>query len=474
MRPHGGRELPRWPAGALLCCALVAGGCSAFSERMLTACASPAIGGVMITSNPANVLSAVVRAEVRAADSILAYFGTASIDSATPATSMRGESVHLSILGLRASTSYRAQLVAFNACGRAQSEIVAFTTNALPADLPSYTATGSAPSPGYVVFAAGSYGLVIDNTGRVVWYHRFPNGAGLAFQAQPNGMYTARPTVKAGEIANWIEVGIDGTIGRTLGCARGLQPRAHDMIAAEDGSYWLLCDETRVVDLSAQGASPAARVLGAGIQHRSASGDVLFEWSAFDHLAVELDLLSTPDRTAAVINWTHANALDVDRDGTVLLSFRNLNEITKIDGRTGAVLWRLGGSHNQFALQNGALPAFVHQHGVRAPGDGSILLLDNLGQAEGTRAERYMLDPAHGEAVLRDSFSSSRHVIGEIGGSAQRLPNGHTLVSFGNGNGVEEYDASGGVVWRLMDPTGYVFRAQRIHSLYTPGVGDAR
>jgi hypothetical protein len=47
-------------------------------------------------------------------------------------------------------------------------------------------------------------------------------------------------------------------------------------------------------------------------------------------------------------------------------------------------------------------------------------------------------------------------------------------VSFGSAGGVEEYDAAGTVVWRLTGNPGYVFRAQRIRSLYHPGVADPR
>jgi hypothetical protein len=47
-------------------------------------------------------------------------------------------------------------------------------------------------------------------------------------------------------------------------------------------------------------------------------------------------------------------------------------------------------------------------------------------------------------------------------------------VSFGNGDGVEEYDAQGHLVWRVLGDTGYIFRAERIRSLYRPGVGDPR
>ena len=55
-----------------------------------------------------------------------------------------------------------------------------------------------------------------------------------------------------------------------------------------------------------------------------------------------------------------------------------------------------------------------------------------------------------------------------------KVPDEHTLVSYGNGGRVEEYNATGRVVWRIEGKPGYIFRAQRIRSLYYPGVGTAR
>ena len=75
-------------------------------------------------------------------------------------------------------------------------------------------------------------------------------------------------------------------------------------------------------------------------------------------------------------------------------------------------------------------------------------------------------------ARLLASYGSSPGVTALLGGSAQDLPDGHTLVAYGNGNRVEEYDAAGQVVWRIEGNPGYVFRAQRIRSLYQPGVGS--
>jgi len=461
---------------AALGAALAACGCSLRGDLLDPGtCLEPAVSRSTVSGNPTNVLSAFLNAEVRRADSAAVRFGTnAVLDSTTPAFAVNGDSIVVPVLGLKPSTTYGAQLVVFSRCGAATGEFLSFATGALPADIPVYSAEGSSPSPGFVVFAAGNYGLVIDNSGRVVWYHRFLNGPGLNFQPQPNGRYAARPQAAAGEIASWSEIAVDGSATRTLGCAHGYPPRMHDLIAKPDGSYWLLCDETRTLDLSGQGASRQTRVLGTSVQWRSATGDVLFEWSPFDHFEIDLSILQLADRASVPINWTHGNALDLDSDGNLLVSFRNLSEVTKIDMRTGGVVWRMGGAKNQVTFENVNMPAFVGQHGLRTNGRGQLILLDNLGDSRGSRAEGYDVDDARQTARLTSSYDAPPGVVAQVGGNTQALSGGHVLVSFGSGGGVDEYDASGTVVWRLVGNPGYIFRAERIRSLYHPGAGDPR
>jgi hypothetical protein len=324
-----------------------------------------------------------------------------------------------------------------------------------------------------VVFAAGLYGVVIDNTGRVVWYHRFPDGLGLSFAAQPVGRYVARlMTPDPGDIEPWVELDPLGNTTRTLGCSSGLQARFHDLLVEADGGYWIMCDEVRTMDVTAAGGVAGARVIGTAIQHISASGALVFQWSPFDHFAITDAGPFT--RADTVVNWTHGNALDVDTDGNLLVSFRNLSEITKIDVSTGRVAWRLGGRRNQFAFVGTPIPPFSGQHSIRSGGDGSLLLLDNVGDPNETDAERYVVDPRAMTAQLVRSYASLPRVVTQIGGSTQPLPEGHTLVSFGTAGRVEEYDATGRVMWRIEGNAGYVFRAQRIPSLYAPGARAAR
>lgn len=434
----------------------------------------PTVHESSVASNPHNVLSAFVTVSVAGADSVGVWYGNAetSPDIVAPAVAADVGETLVPILGLLPGTTYDLQPVAWGGGRTAEGPVLEFTTGPLPDDLPRYVAAGPDPSPGYVVLAAGPYGLVIDNTGRVVWYHRFPQGPGLNFQALSTGRFAARPP-PAGPLdpAPWIELDPLGRVTRTLGCAEGLRARFHDLLVESDGSYWILCDESRVMDLSELGGHPDALVTGTAVQRIRADGEVLFRWSAFDHF--EITDVEEAERTGPVVNWTHGNALDLDAEGNLLVSFRNLSEITRIDTRTGEVLWRMGGLRNEFTFDGTAVPPFARQHGVRAAAPGELLFFDNLGDPIGSRARRHDYDPAERTTRLIRSYRSLPPVVGHLGGTVQNLPGGRTLVSFGSAGRVEEYDAEGNVLWWLEEP-GYVFRAQRIAALYHPGAVLAR
>ena len=459
------RRVPVSLGPLALACSLV-GGCA---DDEVVGPEPTVIAGASVSPNVYNALSAIIIARVERAESVAVRVSLAADSTSwdlTPAVAVEGDSAVVPVLGLLPARSYELRVVAYGVAGATTGSALTFTTDTLPPDLPAYRASGSDPSPGYVVFAAGMYGVVIDNAGRVVWYRRFPNGPGLNFIAQPNGHYSARPPNASGEPGRWIEVDPLGMETRSLTCGRGLQPRLHDLIALPGGDYWLLCDETRRMDLTSVGGVANAAVTGTVAQHISASGALLFDWSPFDHFAItDVD---PAERRGASVNWTHGNAIDLEDDGNVIVSFRNLNEVTKIDTRTGDVLWRLGGRSNEFTFVDAPTPSFVGQHSARASAPGSLLLLDNIGDPSQSRVERYTIDERARTARLVQSYGSPG-VMTLIGGSVQALSGGRTLVSFGTAGHVEEYDADGRVVWRIDGNPGYVFRAQRIPSLYSPG-----
>ena len=453
---------------------------SAAALAALAACATeptiglPVLETVSVVNPPDNVLSALVSVRVAGAESVAVRYARAGmpIESVTPAVAPRGSDVTLPVFGLLPSTLYELRVTAYGTGGTVESDPLALRTGALPEDLPAFRAGGPSPSPGYVVFASGVYGLIIDNIGRVVWYVRFANGPSLNFQAQPNGRYVARPASPAQlDKIPVLEYDPLGSVTRSLGCAHDLRPRFHDLIVEPDGGYWIMCDEARTMDLSAIGGVPDAQVVGTVVQHLASDGALLFEWSPFDHF--ELTDLEEASRAGASVNWTHGNAIELDHDGNLLVSFRSLSEVTKVDTRTGAVMWRMGGLRNQFSF-DGPAPPFRSQHGLRVAAGGDLVLLDNLGEAESSRAERYTVDDSAHTLELAATYAPAAATRATLGGTTQLLPDGHTLVAFGDGGAVIEYDAAGGVVWQIEGDPGYVFRAQRIQSLYHPELGLAR
>jgi len=72
------------------------------------------------------------------------------------------------------------------------------------------------------------------------------------------------------------------------------------------------------------------------------------------------------------------------------------------------------------------------------------------------------------------SYASASPVVTQIGGTVQPLPGGRILVSFGTAGRVQEIDSTGAVRWQIEGNAGYVFRAQRIFSLYDPGLRLSR
>lgn len=451
------------------------------TAAVLTACdddpaavrVPPRLDSALVSANPNMTIAAAVTIYGEGDSAAVRFRAPGeSGDSTTPAFFLEDGQVRVPVLGLLPSNTYALRAVLWRD-GDSVSRNLEFTTGALPPDLPSYTAGGPSPLPGYVVFAAGAYGLVINNAGRVVWYRKIePNGPGLNFMAQPTGVYTVRPASSTlAAPGRWIEFDAEGFPVRDFGCLNGFTARFHDLVVEPDGSYWIMCDETRTMDLSSVGGVAGAQVTGTVIQHISGSGTLLLHWSPFDHF--QITDLEASSRTGSSVNWTHGNSLAVDTDGNILASFRSLHEITKINATTGQVIWRMGGLANQFTFSGSGAPGFQAQHNVRVVGPNRFIILDNTGSAD-SRYERYVLDPSSRHATLESWYTASTPVQTAIGGSVQRAGAGRWLASFGTMGRVEEFDDSGALHWQINGNPGYVFRAQRIHSLYNPGAGSER
>ena len=97
-----------------------------------------------------------------------------------------------------------------------------------------------------------------------------------------------------------------------------------------------------------------------------------------------------------------SNAIDIDEDGHILIASRHFSEVTKIDRRTGQVIWRLGGPHSDFVFVDDPLDGFSCLHDIRALGNHHYTLFDNGNDHDPpvSRAVEYELDPNDMTATL--------------------------------------------------------------------------
>lgn len=93
--------------------------------------------------------------------------------------------------------------------------------------------------------------------------------------------------------------------------------------------------------------------------------DVIFEWRASEHIDINdtYHLVRQTGNHEDPFDWFHMNSIRRDELGNYLISARYTHSITYIDGKTGEVLWVLGGKSNMFMdLSDGLAINFAWQH----------------------------------------------------------------------------------------------------------------
>ena len=179
------------------------------------------------------------------------------------------------------------------------SDTVAFTTGDLPADLPSYQAGGSEPVSGL----RGLRGECLRHRDR---QHRpsgrgtaeLPGGMTLNFQPQPTGTVPhpagdrRRPATCSA--MGWRSTPDGDDHPDTWAAPAASAPVPRCAWPSLTDAYWLMCDETRVMDLSGVGGVADANVTGTVVQHLDPAGGLLVRMdSSFDHFEItDLDLES--------------------------------------------------------------------------------------------------------------------------------------------------------------------------------------
>ena len=362
---------------------------------------------------------------------------------------------------------------------------------------------------GYTLIGADELDPVylIDNRGRIVhaWAIEY-NGYIEAKLVDDGNLLTSRNRkIDSNGNVVWEHSGhqyqdlIQLPNGNALALSRDLIPREEAIALGVNPSNFS-CPflwATRVVEVRPAGPS---------------DGEVVWQWSALDHLIQDFDpkkpnygvvadhpeLIDVNFNLAIEMcnllnqqNLPHANALDYNAElDQIMITFRHSSEIWIIDhstsieeaaghtggnaGKGGDLLYRWG---NPRAYQRGTTadqrlfrPHAAHWIPEGAPGAGNVLIFNNGAEFEGEERRYSTVDeialPSDGydyrlvdgsaygpnEVIWRYAADPPESFYAWRGSGAQRLPNGNTLITDAVDGRIFEVTREGETVWEFAPP----------------------
>jgi EmrB/QacA subfamily drug resistance transporter len=340
------------------------------------------------------------------------------------------------------------------------------------------TATTSPLAPGYVLMAnfydlnyppmVGQSGpLILDNHLAPVWFRPVPTNVVASnlslqnFEGKPalawwQGFVTNTGATESGE---YIVVNRHYQTVANLRATNGWVLTTHEIVIQGDDA-WVTVNKNLPMNLSRYGGAYNGALIDSAVQeYNLKTGKLLYTWDALTHIPLSESQASLPTNG---FPWDayHVNSIDIVGDGTFVVSMRNDWAAYKVNIRTGATVWTLGGRRSTFTFASGA--GFQWQHDVVTyPGTALLTLFDDhCCQITGGGTYVSATGPSRGLVLKLDLKSHTATVAGQYShgagfdaeymGSLQPLPGGNEFVGWGSANYFSEYDASGQM---LLDAT---------------------
>ena len=329
-----------------------------------------------------------------------------------------------------------------------------------------------------------------DFDGKVIWQfshnEQIKTGEGSTIWSARQHHDWQRESLPAGYYSPESAPVVEGTSTLILTHTNRMQPKVADVMLEDD----------RLVEVSWK-------------------GELLWEWVASDHID---ELGFAPDARKAFkaaqsfnkargsFDWLHINSAHYvgpnrwfDQGdmrfapNNVIISSREAS-LLAIVGRDGKIVWRLGPDFSE-SKELRSIRQIIGQHHAHIipkglPGAGNLLVFDNGGSSgygfaspiapDGVGAfarstSRVVeINPVTLELVW--SYTNPRFFSTNIS-SAQRLPNGNTLITAGAGGRMFEVTTEGAIVWEYMYPlfgganaSNAVYRAYRIPYGWIPQI----
>jgi hypothetical protein len=221
----------------------------------------------------------------------------------------------------------------------------------------------------------------------------------------------------------------------------------HDGRLLRNGNVLLLCatelpdDVAKKVQGGRPGTEEKGKIWADYLVEMTKDGRTVWEWRSWEHLDPAKDTITEiqGDRS----EWTHGNALIELPDGDLLVSFREISTVIKIERRTSEIVWKLGA------------PPLSGQHAPTPLPNGNILIFDNGPHRldESFPFSRVIeVNPRTNDIVWKYQEGVPSNFFSPRISNAQRLPNGNTLINDGWFGRFFEVTSTGDVVWEYVNP----------------------
>ena len=351
----------------------------------------------------------------------------------------------------------------------------------LPSNFPVWTAERNGTPQAEFYVSTPTFGdrkspfvAIFDNRGVPVWWQDTHSGPAAA-HLLPNGnlmwFELASGPLGTNSSLAWTERRLDGSEVRRIK-AVGHATDFHELVRLPNGNSLVLVYRPRDgVDLTPHGGPANATVLDAEVQEIEPDGDLAWSWNSAGRVSLNeiqrwwtyiLDNPATLEDGRTAYDIMHPNSIEPDGNG-LILSFRHINALLRIDKATGNITWKLGGTNTAQSLSILGDPlgssSFGGQHDARKLSDGTITLHDNRSSySQPPRAVRYRLNLGARTARLLESLSDPQVPDSFCCGSSRRLPGGNWVSGWGGSELTTEQTPSGAPVFRLRLPEIFSYR----------------
>lgn len=249
-----------------------------------------------------------------------------------------------------------------------------------------------------------------------------------------------------------------------VAAGNGLKADLHDFqLAAGDVAYISAYNPIRC-DLHSVGGKSDGTITDVAVQAIDVhTGLVRWEWHALDHVSpseseVEVSTSSYP------WDYFHLDSIDPQPDGRLLLSARSTWAGYEVEGGSGKILWRLGGTRSTFKMGAGTKMAWQHDGRMRA--DGTVTFFDDGSNPpihSQSRGLVIALDPAARTArLVRSYVHTNPAVLAASQGNMQTLTGDSVLLGYGGVPQLTQFSSGGSVLFDAHQPYDMTFyRAYR-------------